>query len=310
MHYAQKPERLEWARTKSGYCSRVCKVNLATLKVASIAVNSTGEVVNRKTSALCAVVDLSFFPLPRLVPPRTCPPAIQLRGWWWEWVCFRLFPPEAALSDSVAHALWQSSRPSDILDVVSLEEHVHQFGCRCLSVPFRPSCPCWYTCCLYFPNDLRRRRSRFSLPMGFLWHIRDVDLLTLPTAMMEMFHVDFFVWFVRRWEAAWGSWLLENLFSVVIWAFLSCSSGSRPRFQPHRHCIVPILLFWEHQLHWTLTSLLFCLFFCEKTQQCLRLLPACALRFPTACYDRVFQNLSAPSLMLMILVMNSAGTAS
>ena len=94
-----------------------------------------------------AIVDLSFFPLPWFVPPRTCPPTIPLRWRWWGWVCFR---------------------SSDILDVVSLEECLFQFvwssiffnesfyatdmaGCtpqfhrvlltsRCPSVPVRPLC--------------------------------------------------------------------------------------------------------------------------------------------------------------------------
>ena len=62
-----------------------------------------------------------------------------------------------------------------------------------------------------FPRYLRSRRSKPSLQMGFLdqrfffEHLCDNDLSSLPNAIvLEMTHVDYLDWFVRRYEAVCG----------------------------------------------------------------------------------------------------------
>ena len=47
-----------------------------------------------------------FSPLPRLVPPWTCPPSIPLWRWWWSKFCSWLFPPEVALCCSLLFSLF------------------------------------------------------------------------------------------------------------------------------------------------------------------------------------------------------------
>ena len=63
-----------------------------------------------------------------------------------------------------------------------------------------------------------------------------------------MTHVDFLVWFVRRYEAVYGLQLLENLFQSSFGRSFLVVLVVHQAFLPHLQNVVPILLFLVQQV--------------------------------------------------------------
>ena len=191
-----------------------------------------------------------------------------------------------------------------------------------LSVPafaVRPSCVrsgSLVVCNFHLiPNDLRNRRGRSSLHLCFLGqrclflNISNNGLASMPsTIVLKMIHVEFLVWCVRQDEAVRRLQWLENLsLSSFGTSFLVGLSTRQVFTTSAEYCACSASLGTPIALNVDLAVFVFL-----TSQLCLRFLPVVsfpmsldllirALKFPSACYDRICFS-SLVMLLFLLLV--------
>ena len=188
-----------------------------------------------------AIVDLSFFPFPWFVLPRTCPPTIPLRWRWWGWVCFRSSDilDVVSLEDCLLQFVWSSiffNESFYATDMAGCTPHFHRvlLTSRCPSVPVRPLCVFVgaLVVCMFHLFPTICAAVEINLRSTKVFWICDSFSNTLSTMISQQGPKQLF----RRWPTSMSS---SGLFddralttweplSIVIWACLSCSSGSPP----------------------------------------------------------------------------------